>query len=635
MASVTSSEVQCSTYIWARAVIDYSGTSATAHIQYRHSAGGYQGYYGSFTYGAGGASASGSWNNEYVGPDWTTKMSIGFSISQSGGTYNVWCSGYSYNAFSVNVSIPAQQSAPTGLTCSNIVPGASSFSALVTVSDWGVGGTTSGRYRELQVWTYSSSGLVEPRRYQPEYGSTLSSVITVNNSSDGGSLTIIPNTRYVIGVYATNGAVPTGAQRIGAYYTICEAPTFSEDTQTRAPYNKVTVSFDYTTPVDGGALTKTLYYSLDNLTWTSTGETISSGSQTSGTFTITLPADDSSHTVYLRTTTSAGNSTSTSISVHTLAPIDITFNSDFKDTNPESVAITGNDHLFIYNQSVLQFTIDNIRSENYTYINTIRVTINNRNFTGSTTWTTDSQGVTTNNTPVVINYGTVDFEGDKTATVTVIDLEGNSYSHTHTISVLQRAKIDSITYSFNDKPYYLTSTMTVGSWYGASQKAIVKCRLYWTGDNGQLFDYTVSDYLNVQPWISLSPSKWSATTSQEVPQVTSNTQFTVTIDLTEESALYSGTTPWQWILDKARAGNFDSFNIEWSIETENGVDTKSVTNLSTPANYEFKLVKAVEENGILTQVIRDVDIDLVRFLNDQQLQRNKDIRRLFLVNSNE
>ena len=134
MAQVVSGEVQCSTYIWARAVVDYNGRSATAHIQYKHTAGGYTGYSGSFTYGAGGASASGSWNNARVNTYWETFMSIGFTISAGGGSYDVWCSGYSYNDFTVSVSFPNQRTAPSGISCSNVRRNIESFTATTVYS---------------------------------------------------------------------------------------------------------------------------------------------------------------------------------------------------------------------------------------------------------------------------------------------------------------------------------------------------------------------------------------------------------------------------------------------------------------------------------------------------------------------
>ena len=139
MASVTSGEVQCSTYIVARAYVEYSGNSATAYIQYKHTYGGYCGYSGSGTYGAGDASSTWSWSGQCVSTSWANYMSIGFSISKSGGDYTVWCSGYSYNDFSVTVSIPRQYNEPSGVSGSNIESDGTPQKAHLSISvgSWG------------------------------------------------------------------------------------------------------------------------------------------------------------------------------------------------------------------------------------------------------------------------------------------------------------------------------------------------------------------------------------------------------------------------------------------------------------------------------------------------------------------
>lgn len=371
MAQVISATVTCSTYIRARAVIDYSGTSATASIQYYHTAGGYTGYTGSFTYGAGSASASGSWNNETVGTQWTTKMTIPFSISTSGGTYRVWCSGYSYNAFSVDVTIPAQVSAPTQLTASNITPNVDGFSATVSVTGWGNdGGYTDIQepYRELQCWTYSSTGLVEPRRYQASPGATLSSTIRVNNASSG-SLSIQPNTRYVVGVYATNKARDhggnTGSQRVGDYTTLPPTHTgiTNNDTGTYTIYNKVKVSMTVSYPADGNRYSKTIQYRIRKGSgswgsWT-TATQVSSGSAGTRTFDITNLDTNTSYTVESRSSTTAGVSPSTaSVTFTTRAEHQppIFSNFDFYDTNSTTRSLLGDDSYAVQGKS-------NIRAE--------------------------------------------------------------------------------------------------------------------------------------------------------------------------------------------------------------------------------------------------------------------------------
>lgn len=309
MASVTSSEVQCSTYILARAVVDYSGSSATAHIQYYHTAGGYTGYTGSFTYGAGGSSASGSWSNARVNPYWETFMSISFSISQGGGDYTIWCSGYSYNDFSVSVHIPSQYTAPTGLSVSiaEKYPTGAKFN--VSVSSYGNPSSASGRYIEAAILNQNTYGATY--RFSTA-SNTSSSAITVNNNSTGGTLTVQPNKEYYYGAYASNTQRNTSKVQ-GTFVTLAEAPTLSVNT-----LGETDVVMNYSTTADGNKYTKSVQYSLDNgSTWT-TGATVSTGSASSGTFTISGLTDDTSYTLKCRVSTTAGNTNGTDVTFTTL-----------------------------------------------------------------------------------------------------------------------------------------------------------------------------------------------------------------------------------------------------------------------------------------------------------------------------
>lgn len=150
--------------------------------------------------------------------------------------------GYFSGEGQTTITLPTVATSPTGLSVSNIRANPDGFTANVSITGWGTGGTTSGRYRELQAWTNSSSGLVELRRYQAVFSSDLSGDITVNNSSSG-SLNIQPNTTYVIGAYASNGAASAGSMRVGQYTTsasVPETPTISVSSATK---NSITISY--------------------------------------------------------------------------------------------------------------------------------------------------------------------------------------------------------------------------------------------------------------------------------------------------------------------------------------------------------------------------------------------------------
>lgn len=352
MASVTSAEVQCSTYIWARVVVDYSGTSATAHIQYKHTYGGYTGYTGWFNYGAGGSSASGSWSNETVTTSWTTKMSIGFSISENGGTYNIWCSGYDYNDFSVNVSIPAQYSAPS--ISSVAVNSKTHNSANMTIK--GSYGKGTGSY-QIEVGLGAQNAWQSPslRSACVKDGRTTYTTTVNNSSTQTTTLTLVGNTKYWYGGYIHNGYTG-GGQMFGTIYLPCPPlSALSLSSQTYAAYNTVNAVISYTRQNDGGAETRTgkYRYSTDNGTswtgWTSFGTV----SNSSGTFTATLPT---SKTVLLQArleTPNGGASESKQVSITTktthTAPNFSNFT--YEDISSAVLALTNNSQIFVQGQS--------------------------------------------------------------------------------------------------------------------------------------------------------------------------------------------------------------------------------------------------------------------------------------------
>lgn len=218
---------------------------------------------------------------------------------------------------------PGTSSPPTGLSCSNIVRGQNSFTATVSLGSWGVNNTGSGsRYRELQCWTI---GMVEPRRYQVQYGDSLSGTITVSNSSSG-SLNIMPNTMYRLGVYATNGAQTTGSQSVGDYTTLPPTPTI-----TNTDVTTTSATFSYDVPNQGGKYTMTLKKQLDSGAL-ETVTTLSGSGQKTGTFTVTGLSPGETHTLSVTISTDAGSVSSNSVTFTTAVPTAKVYGSISGDT---------------------------------------------------------------------------------------------------------------------------------------------------------------------------------------------------------------------------------------------------------------------------------------------------------------
>lgn len=214
--------------------------------------------------------------------------------------------------WSVDVGgFPGVATPPTGLSVTDVVRAPEGFTATVSITGWGTGSGT--RYRELQVWTYSSSGLVEPRKYMPAYGDSLSGTITINNSTPNGSLTIVPNTMYVIGAYATNGAAATGSTRFGECTTL--PPHSSLSTNFIA---QTSAGFTVSVPNQGGKYDMVLKYQLDSEPLV-TVTTLTGAGTKGAAFTVFDLRPGTTHTITAALTTNAGETVSNTITFTTEA----------------------------------------------------------------------------------------------------------------------------------------------------------------------------------------------------------------------------------------------------------------------------------------------------------------------------
>ena len=192
-------------------------------------------------------------------------------------------------------SVDPTTTPPTGLNVSGVTATKDSVTANVSITGWGIGSGT--RYRELQVWTL---GMREPRRFQPAYGDAMSGNITVTNSSSG-DLTILPNGRYTVGAYASNGSMNTGSVNFTNVTTTPEAPVV-DLLQTTTD----SVSFGYSFNDQGGAATLYIDYKPSgSSTWILGASILGMGAK-SGTITIDGLAHNSDYTYNFRARSSNG-----------------------------------------------------------------------------------------------------------------------------------------------------------------------------------------------------------------------------------------------------------------------------------------------------------------------------------------
>lgn len=309
MATVYSANYQTGTYTYTRVKIDYSGTSATATLLYSRT-NDYSGststaYPATFTFGGQSVDIS---NKTFYGRQTdATVGSVSFTISSSGGTY----SGYTNNAgllgFSGSVDIPAQSNAPTGLSGSDLVAYSDGFSATVSISSWGTGATSS-RYKDFEIWGYTTSTLTDPSKLQRKGGTNLSDniVLRVDSTIDPqnclGDLNIVANTRYTLALRCSNGAATTGNIIWRDAVTLAYKPQIVFESAT-----KNAATFTANLRADGGFYKKKLYYSLDGTNWTLAG-TFDSGSAASTQFIVYNLTAQTQYTLHTKVSTIAGDS---------------------------------------------------------------------------------------------------------------------------------------------------------------------------------------------------------------------------------------------------------------------------------------------------------------------------------------
>lgn len=321
MASAYSNEVSVGAYNRIRLRVDYSGTSASCHIEFSRASswtGQWSDYAASITLDGTTQSSPYDYSGT-VDTNWREIASAsGFTVPTAGGTLS-----WSFNnptagsvlGCSGTIDIPAQATPPTGLALSNLSSTEDSITGTVSITGWGGAGDATTRYLELSLCDSQSSS---SRYWNVQYGNAMSATITVDANAQyhAGSISgVSPNTNYYATMYATNGTLGTGNTSYAAITTLASAATVSLDSVT-----ETTATIAYSTSADGGAYPKTIQYSLDGTTWV-TGATVSTGSASSGTFTITGLSGGTTYNVQTRATTTAGSTAGPTVTVTTSAPV--------------------------------------------------------------------------------------------------------------------------------------------------------------------------------------------------------------------------------------------------------------------------------------------------------------------------
>lgn len=187
-------------------------------------------------------------------------------------------------------SIGPDGTPPTGLTATLVEAGPDWADIAVSISSWGSPSTSANRYIEASVLGSSSYG--NPYKYKTATA-VMSTTLHVDNTS-GGNLTIVPNTQYRVGGYATNRT--RDASTVGATFaTLPAVPVVSAVDQGHGVIN-----FTVTHANEGSAYTVTDEYSADGgTTWTAIS---------GGAFSLTLSTQTE---VIVKRSSTAGDSIAT------------------------------------------------------------------------------------------------------------------------------------------------------------------------------------------------------------------------------------------------------------------------------------------------------------------------------------
>ena len=216
---------------------------------------------------------------------WSGSLSGNFSVSY----YCNW-SDIGYRSYSGSGDVPAGGTPPSGLSVSLIDYGPDWADISTSISSWGTPSSSATRYIEAAVLGSSTYG--NPYKYKTATA-VMNTTLHVDNTG-GGNLTIVPNTQYRVGGYATNKT--RSASTVGATFaTLPAVPVVSAVDQGHG-----VISFTVTHANEGSAYTVTDEYSADGgTTWTAIS---------GGAFSLTLSTQTE---VIVRRSSTAGDSVAT------------------------------------------------------------------------------------------------------------------------------------------------------------------------------------------------------------------------------------------------------------------------------------------------------------------------------------
>lgn len=202
--------------------------------------------------------------------------------------------------FSWTLSFDASGTAPSNGSISGLNSAYESGAITIKANSVSVNSSSSLSSFNFRVLNSAYSSDSTPCQYKAATNGQAVSLTQANSTAgSGGGITIMGNKSYNTGLRAQN-AFGTYRYNGPTVVTVCEPATIS------ATSSSDSIQVSYSTIADGGYYTKTIEYSLDGGTTWQTGTTISSGSATSGTFTLSGMDIGTTYTIKSRVKTTAG-----------------------------------------------------------------------------------------------------------------------------------------------------------------------------------------------------------------------------------------------------------------------------------------------------------------------------------------
>ncbi len=315
---------------------------------------------GATTSDSGAVTVAGGQQNVWQGPILTASKTF------SGSARNITISWATSGAVTTNLngsgstgfSVPAGHVAPSGGYVNVISKTYNSVTAKVGVASFGTPNTNKNLELKILEKAYTAG---VPARQNSGLANGATTTVTNSSTMFGDSFTIIGNKTYHTGVFASNGALDSRFQG-PTFTTPCPPlPTLRLSSQVYSTYNTVKAIIGWLRQSDGGALTRTLKYrySIDNGSSYSNWIDAGTANASSGSFTIPNLPSSKSIIVQAKLTTSAGDSSTKSLTFSTLSTHAAPNFKDFafRDDNAKVTALTGSDQVFIERQSIPIVTI--------------------------------------------------------------------------------------------------------------------------------------------------------------------------------------------------------------------------------------------------------------------------------------